>query len=58
MAVAHTILEIAHQLLATGTTYTDLGADYFDRRTREQHTRRAIRLLEELGHTVTLTVTT
>ncbi len=58
VAVAHTILEIAHHLRATGTTYTDLGADYFDRRTREQHTRRAIRLLEELGHTVTLTVTT
>ncbi len=55
VAVAHTILEIAHHLLQTGTTYTDLGADYFDRRTENQQTRRAIRHLEALGHTVTLT---
>jgi transposase len=32
VAVAHAILEIAWQLLAHGTTYHKLGADYLDRR--------------------------
>ena len=54
IAVAHATLEIIHHLLATGELYTDLGADYFDRRQTEQLTRRAVRQLERLGHHVTL----
>jgi len=45
------MLVIAWHLLATGTDYRELGADYFARRddakTRERH---VIRQLEVLGH--------
>jgi transposase len=54
IAVAHTLLEIIHHMLTTGEVYTDLGADYFDRRQAEHLTRRAVRQLERLGHHVTL----
>jgi len=54
IAVAHAMLEIIHQLLSTGELYTDLGADFFDKRQAEQLTRRAIRQLERLGHQVIL----
>jgi hypothetical protein len=47
-------LEIIHTLLSRGELYTDLGADYFERRQAEQITRRAIRQLERLGHHVIL----
>lgn len=54
-AVAHTMLVIAWHLLATGTDYEELGADYFARRddakTRERY---LIRQLEALGHRVTV----
>lgn len=55
IAVAHSMLEIIHQLLTTGELYTDLGAEFFEQRQAEQLTRRAIRQLERLGHQVTLT---
>ncbi len=55
IAVAHALLEIIHQLLTTGELYSDLGAEYFERRQAEQLTRRAIRQLERLGHQVILT---
>jgi transposase len=54
IAVAHALLEIIHQLLGTGEVYTDLGAEYFERRQAEQLTRRAVRQLERLGHQVIL----
>ena len=54
MAVAHSILVIAWHLLATGQPYSYLGADYLLTRTAEQRTRRLVRQLEQLGHTVTL----
>lgn len=54
IAVAHTLLEVVHQLLRTGELYTDLGGEYFERRQAEQLTRRAIRQLERLGHQVIL----
>jgi len=40
---------------STGELYSDLGAEYFERRQVEQLTRRAIRQLERLGHQVILT---
>lgn len=54
-AVAHTILVIIWHLLADGTTYDELGADYFDRHNdTEARKRYLVRELERLGNTVTL----
>jgi transposase len=56
VAVAHSMLVIAWHLLTTGTHYQDLGGDYFQRRHDPQaETRKLIKQLEALGHTVTLT---
>lgn len=54
VAVGHTILVIAYHLLKEGTTYTDLGGDYFDRRDRQAVERRLVRRLEGLGYKVAL----
>jgi len=54
VAVARAILEIIYHILATGRPYHELGADYIDRRDRDRATRRYVRLLEHLGHQVTL----
>ena len=54
LAVAHAILEIVWHLPAKGTTYHELGADYIDRRDKDHATRRYVRLIENLGHGVTL----
>ena len=54
VAVAHAILEIAWHLLVHGTTYHELGADYLERRDRVRTTQHYVRLLERLGHRVTL----
>jgi transposase len=55
VAVGHSILVIAWNLLSTGETYNDLGGDYFEKRrtsTARQH--RLIAQLEAMGHKVTL----
>lgn len=52
VAVAHSILVIAYQLLSHQTTYRDLGANYFDERDREHVRRRLVRRLEALGYAV------
>jgi transposase len=55
IAVAHTLLVIIWQMLATDTPYNDLGPDFYDRRNDpERETRRLIAKLEALGHTVTI----
>lgn len=54
VALAHTLLRIAYHVLADGTTYHELGGDYYDRRHTQRLTRRAIRLLEGQGDRVTL----
>jgi transposase len=54
VAVAHAILAIAWHLLVHGTTYHELGADYLDRRDKQRTTQHYVRLLERLGHRVTL----
>jgi transposase len=54
-AVAHTMLVIIWHVLHDEVDYAELGGDYFERRTdTEAHTRRLVRQLEKLGHTVTL----
>jgi transposase len=55
VAVAHAILVIIWNILATGHPYNDLGAGYFDRRTDpEREACRLIARLEALGKHVTL----
>ena len=41
-------------MLKTGELYRDLGSDYFTRQDPDRVTRRLVRRLEALGHTVTL----
>ncbi len=54
VAVGHTILIIVYHLLTAGTTYQDLGPDYFDERNRRAVEHRLVRRLEGLGYRVTL----
>ena len=55
MAVAHSVLVIAYQLLKTGQPYADLGADYFDHLDAERIQRHHVKRLQQLGYEVTLT---
>jgi transposase len=41
-------------MLSTGETYRDAGGDYFTRLDPDKQTRRLVKQLERLGHTVTL----
>ena len=54
VAVAHSILIIAYHLLKEGTTYRDLGHDYFDQRDTARLQQRLIARLESLGLRVTV----
>jgi len=54
VAVAHAVLVIAYHLLSRGTTYSELGPDYYDRHHTERVVRRAVQALEEQGYRVTL----
>ena len=54
VAVAHTILTIVYHILRTGSTYRELGGNFFDERDREQIIRRQVSRLERLGYHVTL----
>jgi transposase len=52
--VGHQIPEIAYYMMRDGATYTELGADYFQRRDAERAVRRHLRQLEQLGYRVIL----
>jgi transposase len=54
MAVAHSILVTAYCMLRDAKPFTDLGGDFFDRRSVEDKAQRLIRSLQQLGYTVTL----
>ena len=54
LAVAHSILVIAYHMLKRGTTYSDLGADYFDKQNTQQVQHALVRRLERLGLKVTV----
>ena len=54
IAVAHTILIIAYYLIRDGTTYQDLGPNYFDERDKEKVIRRCTQRIEQLGKRVTV----
>ena len=54
IAVAHTILIIAYRIIRDGTTYEDLGSNYYDERDRQATLRRSLQRLERLGYKVTI----
>lgn len=54
VAVGHSILVIAYNLLSNGTIYKDLGGNYFDERDRQTVERRLTRRLEDMGYKVSL----
>ena len=55
VAVAHSILVIAYHLLRDGTSYRELGGDYFERLNADRLTRYHTKRLAALGYAVTLT---
>lgn len=54
LAVGHSLLRIVYHMIKEGTTYKDLGADYFDRRNEAAVARRLVSRLEGLGYSVNL----
>jgi transposase len=55
VAIAHTLAVIVWHVLTTGTTYTDLGPDFYATRSDPaKETQRLIAKLQALGHKVTL----
>lgn len=54
VAVGHSILVIAYHILKDGTTYRDLGHDYFDQRDTTRLQRRLVARLAALGLRVTV----
>ena len=58
MAIAHTLLKIAYQVLKTGTPYTDLGADFYaSRETPQARQDYLIRQLQKLNPGCAITIT-
>ena len=55
VAVAHSMVEIAHVLLSRKVNYQDLGPDYFLQLNRKAVERRCVRQLQQLGYRVALT---
>jgi transposase len=53
-AVGHSILVAAFHMLRGHVTYNELGPDWFDRRSPDQHARRLARQIEALGFNVTI----
>ena len=54
IAVAAAILTAVYWMLRRGTTYQDLGTDYFERTDRQRLATKLVRKLDQLGFTVTL----
>lgn len=54
VAVARSILIIAYHLIQRGTTYVDLGVNYFDQRKAETVQHQLVKRLERLGFKVSL----
>jgi len=52
VAVAHSLLVVVYQVLATGKPYQEPGPGYLDERRRNALVRHHIRRLRELGHAV------
>lgn len=54
VAVGHSILVIIYHMLKNRMPYTELGANYFDKRREKATVDRAVKRLESLGYRVTL----
>jgi transposase len=54
IAVGHSILVVAYTLLASGRPYQDLGADFFDHRSKQALANSLVRRLTALGFQVAL----
>ncbi|MDN5293190.1 MAG: transposase [Eubacteriales bacterium] len=54
VAVAHSILVIAYHLLAKGSTYRELGPNFFDQPNPQRLIKHHLRRMAELGYRVTL----
>ncbi len=54
VALGHTLLVIMYHILKDGTTYHELGGDFFERLEPERLTRQLVKRLEKLGHKVVL----
>ena len=54
LAVAHSLLVVIYHLLKDGTVYQDLGPHHFEERDRQAAARHAVRRLQRLGYSVTL----
>jgi len=54
MAVAHSILVSIYHMLQKNTSYAELGADYFDKRSSQATVKRAVQRIEKLGYKVTV----
>ncbi len=52
--MAHTILVIIYYLLVRGTSYSELGDNYFDERDQQAAIKRSVHRIERLGYNVTL----
>jgi transposase len=58
IAIAHTLLKIAYQVLRSGKPYQDLGADFYTRReSPEQRQAHLMRQLQKLNPGCTITIT-
>ena len=58
LAIAHTLLKIAYQVLSSGKPYQDLGADYYARReSPDQRRAYLLRQLEKLSPGCAITIT-
>ena len=58
IAIAHTLLKIAYQVLRSGKPYQDLGADFYTRReSPEQRQAYLMRQLQKLNPGCTITIT-
>jgi transposase len=49
VAVGHSILIIAYHMLKKNQTYMELGANYFEQRSKEATIKRAVQLLQRVG---------
>jgi len=54
IAVGHSILTIAYHIPKDGSSYNDLGPNYFDERDKQRTIRRTVKRLEKLGYKVRL----
>ena len=54
VALAHKMLKVIYHMLRDGTTYRELGGDYFDQRDKHYVVLRNVRRIERLGYRVAL----